>query len=266
MKLSALMSTYNNLEFFKLAYMQARKACDMVFVTVGPHSNSLNMPEDKETAKWLDSVGQEYTVVKPDQDMRYDIFQCSVWHKLVNKSVQFGTNWFRFWDDDMFFYNEDLNKIRYKIENCSGVDCLGFMERRFIWNFRCMTTDTTGFFYRVTPGMFLSPISKVHYENGRLYRDSRELITDVECHHYTGVKTKERQAYRARLSAEKGTQDAPQNYARWETLAIPHEATEEYKRIVPVILGGTCFEIYEGKHPEILDAHPWRNIEDVRKV
>ena len=33
-----------------------------------------------------------------------------------------------------------------------------------------------------------------------------------------------------------------------------------------VIGGNGKFEIYNGNHPEILDDHPWRNINDVREV
>ena len=44
-------------------------------------------------------------------------------------------NWVIQWDDDDFFMNSDLNKIRKILENTKK-DTIVFNERRFIYNFR----------------------------------------------------------------------------------------------------------------------------------
>jgi hypothetical protein len=86
----------------------------------------------------------------------------------------------------------------------------------------------------------------------------------VTCHHYTGVKTVERQEYRALLSAEKGTPTAGDNFRTWKSMPLPKEKCIAYSKMVPQILGGNDFEVYEGEHPEVLKDHPWKNIKDVR--
>lgn len=261
MKLAALMSTWDNLEFFKCAYAQAKKHCDIIHIAVGPHSVKHKDKTGKETMDWLDSIGQQYTKIVPDEHLNYDVFQCSVWHMLLDRAIQDGADWFRFWDDDMFFFEKDMEILKVEMAKPNRT-CIGFKERRFIFNFQMNTRDYSGFFYRVVPDIFLTPISKVHFHDGSLMRDRAYIHPEVECFHYTMVKTFERQKARYELSKEKGTPNIDEKFRDYATIDIKHATPKEIEGMV----SGHDYNCYHGEHPESVSDHPWRTIEDSRSI
>jgi hypothetical protein len=261
-KLAALMATWDNLEFFKCAYAQAKKHCDIVHVAVGPHSWKHKDNVSQPTKDWLDSIGQPYMEITPHENTQYDIFQCAIWHRLLDMAIQDGAEWFRFWDDDMFFFNRDMEILKNEMTKPNRI-CLGFKERRFIFNFKMNTHDYSGFFYKVVPDMFLTPISKVRMHNGDLMRDHAYIHPEVECFHYTMVKTFERQKARYELSKEKGTPNIDEKFKEYASIDITgHVDGGEICDMV----SGCDFNYYSGEHPEAVRNHSWIKIEDSRSI
>jgi len=69
------------------------------------------------------------------------------------------------------------------------------------------------------------------------------------------------------ISLEKGNVHNKNHYNNF--MAINWNNQEEiyqFKKIIETLNGEKGFNIYNGVHPKILDDHPWRFIEDVRKV
>jgi len=73
------------------------------------------------------------------------------------------------------------------------------------------------------------------------------------------------------MSIEKGTATSTKRFEKW--MDIEWKDDEDFlkysnKDTVAFILGTNPRDVhvYNGKHPEILDSHPWRHIDDVRKL
>ena len=78
-------------------------------------------------------------------------------------------------------------------------------------------------------------------------------------HHYTFVKPKERMRLRMRTS---GMYEGMLEWfdANWDKVELSDEAIFKY------IHKSFVLKRYDGSHPSILDGHPWRHIEDIRRI
>lgn len=279
MKLAGLMSVWNEEPFAEYTLKQASKMCDVVFVVEGGHS--LQFPERSEDGtrdivkRCAETLGNVHFLEVPFSRQgcemtseRYDHYQCAVWRWMMNQvHKETKCDWFRFWDADMFFNDADVERIIHTM-TVTTANCLSFDEYRFIYNFRYCTIGETGYFYRVLPGQYITPISTLHYGDSELMKNLSFKIEDVRCFHYTGVRTPDRMHQRFMQSMEKGTPGARENWRMWRDLEFTDDDSF-LKAFAPIhtrILGGKEPQVYDGKHPEILEGHAWSEAKDVRKA
>ncbi len=279
MKIAGICSIWNDEVWAPYCLKQASEFCDVVFVVEGGHSTQF--PERSEDGtrdivkRFAEEAGNVHMLQLPfsrdENDVtsqRYDHYQCAVWNYLLQQvRKETDAHWVRAWDSDMYFFDEDLNRLRDFME-CTQAPSLRFQERRFCYNFRYATEDVTGYFYRVADGSYFTPISKLHFADRQLYGDYAMVVPDVVCHHYSGVRTCKRMEQRFLLSAEKGTPGARENFRLWNTLTweSDDEAVDKIGDVEDRIIGGKDAKVYSGPHPEVLSDHPWMDVDDVRLV
>lgn len=263
MKIGGIIAVYNEVDYLPYALKQAQEFCDVVFVTEGCHSDNHPTRSTDGTIEYLDSQGIDFYMAENGEGWQYDLYQCGIWNMTMEKIIDAGCDWFRFWDVDMFWSDDDLIEIKKKMDTTLD-DCLIFPERRFIFNWRFNTKDITGRFYRVTDGMYLTPISNLHKKDGTPYLMDADMV-NATCFHYTAAKKLDRMKFRYAISGEKGTPDIPRlwnayRHFEWST----RDDVESQIPLLEELSGGVDFNIYDGEHPEVLKNHPYREMEDIR--
>jgi hypothetical protein len=177
-------------------------------------------------------------------------------------------NWVVQWDDDIAFFNKDLEKIRHIMETTEH-DTLMFRERRFLLNFRFNTLRewcSPYHFDRITEGAYYKKTWKMTYEDGEKYDDVHK-VGDVIYFHYPYVKTPERAKFRWKISIEKKTRASIGMYDKFMSIKWRKDKdVHAYKRDIENINNEKGFNIYTGKHPEVMRMHPWLKINDCRKI
>lgn len=281
MKILATMLTWNNLEFFKCALTQALDHCDEVIVIEGCHSKKFPQRSTDGTVEYLASIKHpKLKILDIDykkegmEGQRYDRVQCKLWN-IANESFKLWEpgNWLVRWDDDLFWLDEDFKKVKKILETIEQ-DRVNFSARYFIYNFRINFLKFTGIrFDRITPGCYYTPIAKLHYKDGKEYKYSIPFPKIVSFH-YSCMKKPERMKARWRLSVERGTRRslvaiAATRFKRWMDIEWNNDndiiRQEDLLREF-VSRRDEKVEFYDGKHPEVLDNHPWRYIKDVRTI
>jgi len=276
MKILGAIVTWNNIEFLKPSLNQALEFCDEVVVAEGCHSQQYPRHSTDGTVEYLKSISHpKLKVLDIDnrklglEGRRYDDVQCQVF-KIINSSFDSWQpgNWIIQWDDDILWFDEELKKLREILETTSQ-DRVRFRERRFTYNFRFNVVAINGSHRidRITPGCYYKPLVHLYYKTGKEYLNLPPHPINV--FHYTLIKRPERMNARWVMSIEKGTGSSKSRYTNW--MGIEWKSDEDFLRnkdTVAFILGSASDDvnIYDGKHPKILDAHPWRHIDDVRKM
>jgi len=257
LKIIGLMLTWNNLEFFRCVVEQALEFCDELILVEGCHSMQYPKHSDDGTVAFIQSIKNRPKLKIMDfiRNNRYDYVQKVIRHTYPKQSHYYMLgNWVFHWDDDLFFMSEDLEKLRAMMQH-SREDSLDLLERQFFYNFKFnIHKRMSPVCYRITDRLNLSGVSNAHYRSGRHYSVSRP--DDITAFHYSHVKKAERMKRRFVLSAEKGTPGTiEERFGAWNDFKWDKDED---------ILKSGKFSIYDGEHPEVLDNHPWRYIEDVR--
>ena len=122
---------------------------------------------------------------------------------------------------------------------------------------------------RITGGCYYTPVSHLHYKDGMNYTKKKDCVlnyTDIIYHHYPYVRTSDRVKFRWDLSVNKGNKSNKDTYKLWQEMDLKKDIFKQEKFFRRVIGGIGNLEIYTGEHPEVLDDHPWRYIDDVREL
>lgn len=268
MKIIGLMITWNNLEFFKCALKQALNFCDQVLLMEGCSSKHYPKHSTDGTYEYIKNLKANPKLKIIDFDVsrkeRYDKIQYAMRQKLLNHSNWNPGDWVTAWDDDMFFFEDDLPKIKEELIKAKN-DTIAFMERRFVYNFKFNTIGKgRWFFHRLTKGCFYKPLMTLCYKHGQPYID-RFWINNIYFFHYNYMKLPKRIKARWDMSIEKGNIAAKEMFEKW--MQIKWDKDEDifaHKTKIEVMQFQLGFNIYKGKIPEVLKKHPWRNINDVR--
>jgi len=268
MKIIGLMCTWNNLEFFKCAFKQAWEFCDELIIVEGCHSRQYLKQSTDGTIAFINSINTRprLRIMDFNQNNRYDYVQRTIRHMYPMKSRYYQPgNWVFHWDDDLLFMEKDLQKIKYAMRH-SKEGSLDFQCRHFIYNFRFNSLRCSGVYcYRITEGLRLSGVSNAHYKDGRRY--SVRKLDDITAFHYGCIKWPERMRARWEMSVEKGTERSVGRHEKWMGVSWnENEDIFKSESLIKEFTGSGTLNIYEGKHPEAVADHPWKDIDDVRTM
>lgn len=276
MNIIGIILTWNNLNFFKCVLAQALVFCDEVIVIEGCYLKEFSKRSTDRTCEYIQSVKNPKLVVIDIQNFNYQIGSNELQRQLRETYLKRSKywkpdNWIIQWDDDTLFFNKDLPVIK-KIIQTTNADILKFRERRFAFNFRFnLFADIDSFqaaiFQRIKPGCHFRPPSKICNKDGSLYKNILE-VPEIIYHHYPYVKLTERNKFRWALSVTKGCAQHKITPTLWDNFSwdddsdiFKHENT--FKKIIG---GQGKLNIYNGIHPEILNSHPWKNLNDIRTI
>ena len=270
MKIIGLMLTWNNLEFFKCSLPQALDFCDELILVEGCHSRQYPQRSDDGTVAFIQSIKTRPKLRIMDFGFggRYDAVQRRIRSEFPKASKFYKSgNWIMHWDDDMFFMEEDLPKLKTAMKT-TDCDSLSYFARDFIYNFRFNSIEKGGVdTYRIIDGMQLSGVSNAHYKNGSYRRFTVQCINEITLFHYSYVKKPERMNARFVMSIEKGTRESVGKHNLW--MSVKWEKDEDIIKSTATmesIRPDEEFGIYYGEHPQAVADHPWRYIKDVRSV
>jgi hypothetical protein len=280
-KIIGIFLTWNNLEFFKSSLEQALEFCDEVLLVEGCHYEKYPKRSTDGTVNYLQRMKSHPKLRIFDFNFtdRNDIVQLKIRTSILKYS-KFCTpgNWIIQWDDDNFFFEEDLKKIK-EIIKYTKYDTLVFKERRFIFNFRFNTFTNQrgtlnrggGQIDRITEGAFFKGVLKKHthprlfYKNGVKYNNI--YYSDIVCFHYHQVKTPDRMKARWEISTEKGYFNALERYNKFMAIVWKDDKDIlQSSKKIEELNGESGFNVYYGPHPQVLSLNPWRFIDDVRKA
>jgi len=268
MKIIGLMVTWNNLEFFKCAVTQALEFCDEVILVEGCHSMQYPERSDDGTVEFIQTLRThpKLKIMDFTRGMIYDRVQRIIRQRYPKQSRYYKSgNWVFQWDDDLFFFDKDLPKIKYAMEH-SKEDALDFNSRYFIYNFRFNCLRSSGIYcYRITDGLTFKVLMTACYADGRRY--SARKLDDITAFHYGCVKKPERQKARWVMSVEKGAGASIGRFDKWTGISWERDADIiKSESIIKDLTAGDVVDIYKGEHPEAVATHPWQHIDDVRKI
>lgn len=269
MKIIGLMLTWNNLEFFRCAVMQALDFCDELILVEGCHSMQYSQRSNDGTIMFIQSLrGHPKLKIKSFiRGDRYDYVQKYIRQEYPKLSQYYEPgNWVFHWDDDMFYFNKDLQKIRQAMET-TECDSLNIDTRHFFYNFRFnIKQNATIWLYRIVESSYLKGVSVYYYKDDSRY-SCFQLKSDITAFHYSYVKRPKRMKARWALSIEKGTEASRGRLEKWMSVSWrKDEDIHKSKDTLVSILSGRELNVYSGRHPEVLDSHPWRYINDVRQI
>lgn len=277
MKIVAVMITWNNLEFFKRALAQALDFCDEVLLAEGCHTRKYPERSTDGTCEYIQMIKghPKLKVFEFDRNKFGSLFKRIQWltrQALIDRADLFAPgNWYTSWDDDMFFFDGDLHRLR-RIMEMTEYDTLSFRERRFIYNFKFNTMGNgRWYFHRITEGCRFKPLMKLCYADGSRYdkRKERCHLEELCFFHYVYVKRPSRIKARWDITIEKQGPTSPAVTYFKEWMTIKWERNEDilnHKNTIEKIQKQEGLNVYEGSHPEVLSEHPWRNLEDVRRI
>lgn len=268
MKIIGLILTWNNLEFFKYALEQALDFCDEVLLVEGCHSEQYPQHSDDGTVEYIQTIKThpKLKIMNFTYLDRYDYTQRRMREKHPKTSQYYKLgNWVFHWDDDLFFMNEDLQKLRKLMQDCKE-DSLDLQCRWFFYNFRFnFRRRMSPVCYRITDRLRLTGVSNPHYRNAQSY--SISYPDDIVAFHYSWVKKLKRMKARFVLSAEKGTPGTvEERFGMWENIKWNTDEDIMNNNNIKKIMPGGELNIYNGNHPELLCDHPWRHANDVREM
>ena len=276
MKILAAMITWNNIDFFRYSLEQALDFCDEVIVVEGCHSQQFPQRSTDGTVEYLKTFKHpKLRVLDVDykkmgwEGERYDYIQYHIFN-LINASFESWEpgNWIIQWDDDIFWFDKDLRRIREILEDTS-YDRILFKERKFFYNFRFNAIADKGTaFNRITFNCYYMPLNHLFYQDGREYTANAQILP-IEMFHYTHVKKSERMNARWIMSIEKGTKSSYSRFEKWMNISWSRdEDIFKHKKNLAFIAGTPpdSLNVFRSPPPDVLTNHPWRYVDDARKL
>lgn len=279
-KIVCVFLTWNNLEFFKFSIQQALEFCDEVLLVEGSHFKKYPKRSTDGTVEYIKEIigHPKLRVFHFNFEGRNDVVQLKIRVSIL-KYAKYATpgNWIIQWDDDNFFFEDDLIRLK-KLIKTTKYDTIVFKERRFIYNFRFSTfTNKKGLLHRgggqidrIREGTYFKgrlnyqTHPRLYYKNGLKYNNIL-YMDDLITFHYPYVRTPERVKARWEISVEKGIIKNKNNYNKFMSVKWKEDNDVfKFKHIIEELMQENCFNIYNKNHPKILEHHLWRYVNDAR--
>jgi len=302
MKIYAIMFTWEQIDWLPWAIKQLNRALsygslDKVLIAEGGHSKNMSGRSSDGSWEYLQkTVGnnpnyQLFDAVPfRDKHNSYDQVQPDLLNTMCN-TIPLDTKedpWIFVTQDDEFFFDKFLRDIKniVKAADTNSKDMVMTRQLAFSFNMKLHHLNRTAYILnRWTKDSYWKPISTLCYKDGCPYLTKADKIHyvpdfDYTTFHFNRVKRVKREEMRYRLSAEINTPNAMKWHNEVWLAADLNNLTEAYKanerltghygyaKDSPNTGPAMWQELvnYEGKYPEVLDDHPYKNISDIRKL
>ena len=257
---------YNEADWIEYAIAQARLLCDRLIICEGSQFVAFPDIPERSNDGTLDLINDQqkkhpgFIEVMPSvRDHRnYRKNQCDNFNRAL-KTCKVG-DYFLPLDVDEYYsdaYIERMNAFMTEGQH----DCVVAHGRLFAFSFDWVLDfqpDNPQWwskeaYFKVTPALHFIPTHKSRGVSER-YQD-----TELGLFHYTWLKPKSRMAVRMKTSG------AYKNMVQWFNSSWDHLKLQDGLRQRSHKGKDFVLHAYNGPHPSVLDAHPWRHLDDVRK-
>lgn len=266
MKKIGFLMLYNEIDWAAYAIDQAFMVCDKLIICEGSQFTSFVDIPERSTDGTLDIIAdkqKEYpglidVMFTTRKHANYRQNQCDNFNKAV-MLCSVG-DYFLHLDADEFFSDVFIEEINNYTKE-GKIDFLDSVSHVFAFSFDWLihmaNEGRTGkhVLYKVFDGFSFAPTHRpLSIGKNRVIKDTKDVF------HYTWVKPTTRMEIRLRTSGfVPGMHEWFKKY--WNNIELIEN------KIQPSHLGTTFYlERYKGDHPFILNKHPWRYINDVRRV
>jgi len=251
---------YNEKDWIGYTIDQAMKICDKLLIVEGSRFLCFNELPARSDDGTLDIISDKMRAYPNRIEVWPDGCDKGSFRENVtaNNHVALARckigDYFILCDSDEFYtdsFIDDMNEAMREGE----LDYMNWTGLQFAFGFKWVYVDQvkTAFLKKIS-GAHFAPLHKPRGFGSRYV-----TIETIGCFHYCWVKTRERMLRRARIGIYKGMQEwFASNYNKIELI--------EGGKIHYVNDQVFTLRKYEGPHPSILDNHPWRHIEDIRKI
>ena len=254
---------YNEVNWIGFAIDQAMKLCDKLLIIEGSQFVAFPDIPERSTDGTLDIISdkvKQYSdriiclnTTREHENYRHN--QCANF----NQGLQFCDigDYFLILDADDFFTDNWIVSAGELMQR-DEVDIVYVRSYNFIFGFNWRAD-----FGKESPRpVIVKKIQKLRfYPTHRIKNYGPHSHSDnrIARYHYKWLKPKERMSTRMKTSGfYHGMVEWFNEY--WDKIEL--EKGREY----PYLKGKFKLHKYEGEHPSILDNHPWRYIEDIRKI
>lgn len=263
MKLGFL-QVYNEVSWVGFAIDQAMTFCDELLICEGSQFVAFPDIPERSNDGTLDIIAdkkKQYSgKIKVMDTVRvYDNYrrnQCTNFNIALNH-CKVG-DYFIQLDADLYFMDDCISWINNLMAQ-EAFDVLLLKRQLFTYSFYWeMILGKDGFdpfIYRKTPKFLFIPTHRGRNRGEKVIKSDKHIMF-----HYTWVKPRSRVEVRLRTSGRYIEMEKWFNQS-WDNLELIDGKV--YKCWANMAL---TLKRYDGEHPEILDNHPWRHIEDVRRI
>lgn len=251
---------YNEKDWVGYAIDQARKVCDKLLIVEGSRFMCLDDYPARSDDGTLDIISDKIRVypnfieVQPGGSDTGNVKRnwCANYQAALER-CKIGDYLIPF-DVDTFYTDSCIDNMN-EVMREGKIDSMELMGLQFVLSFRWTFDEHVkeAFFKRI-PGAHFTPMHKPEQ-----FGSHRVIIKDIGFLHYCWVKTQERMFRRARIGIYKGMRE-------WFELNYDKIELAEGAKINYVNNQVFTLRKYEGPHPSVVDNHPWRHIEDIRKI
>lgn len=257
------MQVYNEAIWIGYAIEQAMVLCDKLLVVEG--SQFISFPDISERSDdgtldiisdkakeygsriiWINTIGKHANYRKNQcANFNRGLTYCKMGDYFINL------------DADEFYFDEfiaEANELMRE-EKADFIKSIGYtFAFSFKWSIDFGCNSPNPFIVKKIEGFHFIPTHKWIGHGKNIM-----TIPLKGRHHYAWVKLRERILLRMRTSERYPDMEGWFN-KYWDNFML--EDGREY----PCYAGKFTLHRYEGKHPAILDNHPWKDVEDIRKL
>jgi len=259
MRLGYLMA-YNEANWIGPATDQAMMLCDKLLIVEGSQFATFPDISERSDDGTLDVISDKekqypgkIKIIKTIRENRnYRKNQCANFN-LALSHCDVGDYFIILASDEFYLDNtiEEMNRLMDE----GKMDCLELKMMKFIFGFKwAFGLDDSMRIFKKTPSVQFFPTCRADGLG-----PVAEMLKGISVHHYTWVKPRERLRLRMRTSGMyKGMVEWFN--ANWDVMEPEDGKSFDY------VGKSYVFKRYDGEHPSILSNHPWRDIEDIRRI
>jgi len=257
------MQVYNEVNWIGYAIDQAMMLCDKLLITEGSQFVAFPDISERSTDGTLDSIsdkskqygGRIICLNTTRKHGNYRHNQCDNFNRALT-FCDIG-DYFIQLDADDFYLDEWIAEANELMRE-KKVDLIKALTYEFAFSFKWRFEYEQ---HRV-PLVIIKRTEKSHFIPTHKYTNFGEnviVIPGIGCHHYVWVKSPERMLIRMRTS---GMYSGMVEWFKETWLKMKIEDGKTYQSY----RGNFTIHRYSGSHPSVLKHHPWRDIDDVRKI